>query len=191
MGALRNHLIWQFIGESVLLTFISCAFSVGLLQLLMPFYNEILGYSLTVSWNSFPIYMFLAGVILIAGFLAGSYPAFFLSAFSPIEALKGKLRLGKTASFFRQSLVVVQFSISVFLIIGTIVIVTQMNYMKNKKLGYDEAQTLIIPIDNNDIYNHRISFKNELEHQSSIASVSLMSGEPGGFFDLHGVQSGR
>jgi putative ABC transport system permease protein len=188
MGALRNHLIWQFIGESVLLTFISCALSVGLLQLLMPFYNEILGYSLTVSWNSLPIYLFLAGVILIAGFLAGSYPAFFLSAFSPIEALKGKLRLGKTGSLFRQSLVVVQFSISVFLIIGTIVIVTQMNYIKNKKLGYDEAQTLIIPIDNNDIYNHRISFKHEIEHQSSIASVSLMSGEPGGFFDLMGFK---
>jgi putative ABC transport system permease protein len=188
MGALRNNLIWQFIGESVLLTFISCVLSVGLLQLLMPFYNEILGYSLTVSWNSLPIYLFLVGVILIAGFLAGSYPAFFLSAFSPIEALKGKLRLGKSGSFFRQSLVVVQFSISVFLIIGTIVIVTQMSYVKNKKLGYDEAQTLIIPIDNNDIYNHRIAFKSETEHQPSIASVSMMSGEPGGFFDLMGFK---
>ena len=115
MGALRNHLVWQFIGESILLTFIACLFSIGLLQLLMPLYSSLLGYSLTVSWNAMPIYLFLAGVILVVGFLAGSYPAFFLSVFSPIQALKGKLRLGKGGAFFRQALVVVQFSISVFL----------------------------------------------------------------------------
>jgi putative ABC transport system permease protein len=79
----------------------------------MPFYNQLLGYTLTVSWNTAAIYLFLTGVIIIVGFLAGSYPAFFLSAFSPIESLKGKLRLGKGGSLFRQALVVVQFSISV------------------------------------------------------------------------------
>ena len=88
----------------------------------MPLYNQLLGYTLTVSWSTLPIYLFLTGVIIIVGFLAGSYPAFFLSAFSPIQALKGKLRLGKGGSLFRQALVVVQFSISVFLIIGTIII---------------------------------------------------------------------
>jgi putative ABC transport system permease protein len=188
MGALRNHLVWQFIGESILITCISCAFSVGLLQLLMPFYNNLLGYNLTVSWNSWPIYLFLICVILIAGFLAGSYPAFFLSAFSPIQALKGKLKLGKGGSFFRQSLVVLQFSISVFLIIGTLIIILQMKYVKTKNLGYDETQTVIVPIDNNDIYNHRLTFKNELQAQPDIYSVSLMSGEPGGFFDVQGFK---
>src|SRR4026207_605419 len=78
MGALRNHLVWQFIGESILLTVISCALSIGLLQLLMPLYNELLGYSLTASWSALPIYLFLLGVIIAVGFLAGSYPAFFL-----------------------------------------------------------------------------------------------------------------
>jgi putative ABC transport system permease protein len=189
MGALRNNLVWQFIGESILLTCISCAISIGLLQLVMPFYNQLLGYPLNVSWNSWPIYMFLAGVILIAGFLAGSYPAFFLSAFSPIQALKGKLRLGKGGSVFRQSLVVLQFSISVFLIIGTIIIITQMKYVKNKNLGYDESQTVVIPIDNDDIYNNRLLFKHELESQPGISSVSLMSGEPGGFFDVQGFKA--
>jgi putative ABC transport system permease protein len=188
MGALRNNLVWQFIGESVLLTFISCLLSVGLLELLMPFYNQLLGYSLTVSWNAWPIYLFLIGVILVAGFLAGSYPAFFLSAFSPIQALKGKLRLGRGGSLFRQSLVVLQFSISVFLIIGTLIIITQMKYVKSKNLGYDEAQTVVVPINNNDIYNNRLRFKHDLENKPGIYSVSLMSGEPGGFFDLQGFK---
>jgi putative ABC transport system permease protein len=185
LGALRNSLIWQFIGESILLTTIACILSVGLLLLAMPWYNQLLGYTLTVSWNALPIYLFLIGVIIIVGFLAGSYPAFFLSAFSPIQALKGKLRLGKGGSAFRQALVVVQFSISVFLIIGTIIIMKQMSYVKNKQLGYNQEQTVVVPLDNNDIYNNMNLFKHELERNSNISSVSTMSGEPGGFFDMH------
>ncbi|GAA3994351.1 ABC transporter permease [Mucilaginibacter dorajii] len=185
MGALRNHLIWQFIGESLMLALISCALSIGLLLLLMPYYNQLLGYNLTVSWNSAPIWLFLFGVILVVGFLAGSYPAIFMSAFSPIQALKGKLKLGKGGSIFRESLVVLQFSISVMLIIGTIVIVNQMHYIKSKSLGYDKEQTLVIKIDNNDIYDHRLAFKNELQNSGAVSSVSLMSGEPGGFYDVH------
>ena len=185
MGAMRNHLVWQFIGESILLTIISCMLSIALLQLCMPFYNQLLGYTLSMSWTALPLYLFLLGVVVIVGFLAGSYPAFFLSAFSPIEALKGKLGLGKGGSFFRQAMVVTQFSISVFLIIGTIIIMNQMDYVKNKELGYEQEQTVIVPINNGDIYNHRYTFKNELQNSTSIASVSLASGEPGGFFDQH------
>jgi len=183
LGALRNNLVWQFIGESVLLTTISCVLSVGLLLLIMPRYNQLLGNPLNVSWTTLPVYLFLVGIIIVVGFLAGSYPAFFLSAFSPIQALKGKLKLGKGGASFRQVLVVIQFSISVFLILGTIVIAKQMRYVKDKQLGYDKAQTLIIPIDNGDIYNNLNSFKTELQNQTAIQSVSAMSGVPGGFFD--------
>jgi len=189
MGALRNHLIWQFIGESLMLALISCALSIGLLLVLMPSYNQLLGYDLTVSWNSAPIWLFLLGVIVVVGFLAGSYPAIFMSAFSPIQALKGKLKLGKGGSIFRQGLVVLQFSISVMLIIGTIVIVNQMRYIKSKSLGYDKEQTLVIKIDNNDIYDHRKTFKDELQNSGAVSSVSLMSGEPGGFYDVHGFDA--
>jgi len=189
LGAVRNHLVSQFIGESVLLAVISSILSIGLLFALLPTYNNILGYSLTVNWDSWYIYAFLGGVILFVGVLAGSYPAFVLSAFSPIDALKGKLRLGKGGAFFRQALVVVQFSISVFLIIGTIVIMNQMHYVKNKSLGYDQAQTVIVQIDNGDIYNHMKVFKTELENTPGVASVSLMSGEPGGFFDIHSFEA--
>jgi len=143
----------------------------------------LLGYSLGVSWNALPVWLFLGGGIIADGILAGSYPAFFLSAFSPMQALKGKLRLGKGGSSFRQALVVVQFSISVFLIIGTIIITKQMNFVKNKQLGYNQEQTVVVPIDNNDIYKNMNAFKTSLQNESDVQSVSLMSGEPGGFFD--------
>lgn len=183
MGALRGHLVGQFIGESIILAFISCICSVILLQISMPLYDQILGHSLTVSWNTPPVYLFLAGVVIVVGFLAGSYPAFFLSAFSPIESLKGKLKLGKGGALFRETLVVIQFSISVFLVIGTIIIMNQLNYVKNKELGYEQEHTVIVPLDNDHIADHRVAFKNELQSKSNINSVSLMSGEPGGFFD--------
>jgi len=185
LGALRKQLVWQFIGEAILLTTIACILSLALLSLFTPWYNQLLGYTLTVSVNALPIFLFLIAVIIIVGFLAGSYPAFFLSAFSPIQALKGKLRLGKGGSAFRQALVVVQFSISVFLIIGTIIIMNQMHYVKNKQLGYNKEQTVIVPIDNKDIYNNINAFKTTLQNNSNIESVSLMSGAPGGFFDGH------
>lgn len=182
LGALRNNLVWQFIGESILFTAISCLLSIVLLYLCMPLYIQLLGYPLAVSWNGSPIYLFLIGVIIVVGFLAGCYPAFFLSAFSPIQALKGKLRLGKEGSTFRQALVVVQFAITVFLIVGTIAIRNQMHYVKNKQLGYNKEQVVVVPISNNDFYKHRFTFKKELQNNSNIASLSLMSGEPGGFF---------
>ncbi|HVX48949.1 MAG TPA: FtsX-like permease family protein, partial [Chitinophagaceae bacterium] len=185
MGALRNNLVWQFIGESVLLTVIACILSIGLLQLLLPLYNDLLGYTLQVPYTNWYLYAFFGGVVAVVGLLAGSYPALVLSRFSPIQALKGKLKLGKGGSFFRQVLVVVQFSISVFLITGTIIINKQMGYVKNKSLGYNQSQTLVIPLDNNDIYNHMVEFKNGLQGNSNVTGVSMMSGEPGGFFDEH------
>ncbi len=185
MGALRNTLAGQFLGESMLLTIISCVLSIVLLQLLMPLYSDLLGYELAVPYGSWWLYAFLGGIILVVGLLAGSYPAIILSGFSPIQALKGKLRLGKGGSIFRQVLVVVQFSISVLLITGTIIINKQMSFVKNKELGYNQEQTMIISIDNNDFYNHLNSFKQELQSDSRVANVSLMSGEPGGFFDIH------
>jgi putative ABC transport system permease protein len=189
MGALRDHLILQFIGESVMLALVACILSIGLLMILMPFYNQLLGYQLIVDWGAPSIYLFLFGVIIVVGFLAGSYPAFFLSSFSPIQALKGKLRLGKGSVFFRQTLVVVQFSISVLLIISTVVIMNQMNYMKSKQLGYNKAQTVIVAIDNNDIYDHMMQFKRELQSNSNITAVSLMSGPPGGFHDTQSFEA--
>ncbi|GAB3319813.1 ABC transporter permease [Larkinella ripae] len=183
LGAIKGHLVWQFIGESLLLTAFSCLLSVGLLALVLPFYKQLLGYSVNLTGYAGPIGLFLAGIVLIAGFLSGSYPAFVLVAFSPIQALKGKLRLGKGGISLRQVLVVVQFSISILLMLGTAIGTRQMSYLKNKQLGYNKAQTLVIPIDNDDIYTFIRHHKGELLAQSGVEAVSMMSGEPGGFFD--------
>ena len=181
LGAIKAHLVWQFIGESLLLTAFSCVLAVGLLALSLPFYKQLLGYPLNLSVYAGPIVLFLIGIIVVAGFLSGSYPAFVLAAFSPIQALKGKLRLGKGSISLRQMLVVVQFSISILLMLGTAIGTQQMNYLKNKQLGYNKEQTLVIPIDNEDIYNFIQNRKPELLAQSRVEAVSMMSGEPGGF----------
>ena len=185
LGAIKAHLVWQFIGESLLLTALSCVLAVGLLALVLPFYTQLLGYPLNLSVYALPIVLFLIGIIVVAGFLSGSYPAFVLAAFSPIQALKGKLRLGKGGISLRQGLVVVQFSISILLMLGTAIGTQQMSYLKNKQLGYNKEQTLVIPIDNDDIYNFILHHKTELLAQSRVEAVSMMSGEPGGFFDGH------
>jgi putative ABC transport system permease protein len=188
MGALRSTLAWQFLGESILLTVLSCILSIGLLWLLMPLYDDLLGYKLPVPYSAWYLYAFLAIAIVVVGLLAGSYPALILSGFSPIEALKGRLKLGKGGSLFRQVLVVVQFSISVFLITGTIIINKQMSFVKNKELGYNQQQTIVIPLTNNAIYDHLQQFKQQLQSSSQLAAVSMMSGEPGGFFDLYSFE---
>jgi putative ABC transport system permease protein len=185
MGALRLQIARQFIGESILVTVISCLLSLVLLSGVMPFYDQVLGYSLQLTDHLGALLVFCAGIIVVVGILAGSYPAFFLSNFSPILALKGKLRLGKGAASFRQGLVVIQFSISVFLIFGTLMVTKQMDFIKNKQLGYDKEQTVMVPIDNNDIYQHLNSFRIAMRAAAGIASFSAMSGEPGGFHDIH------
>ncbi len=183
LGASKAHLVWQFIGESLLLTTLSCVLSIGLLVLILPVYKQLLGYPLNLSAHALPIVLFLIGIIGVTGFLSGSYPAFVLAAFSPVQALKGKLRLGKGSISLRQMLVVVQFSISILLLLGTAIGTQQMNYLKNKDLGYNKEQTLVIPLGNKDIYNFILKHKSEILAQSQVEAVSMMTGEPGHRFD--------
>jgi putative ABC transport system permease protein len=189
LGAVRKQLIGQFMLESLLYATIACILSIGLVQLLMPSYADLLGYKLPSFWSNPLVYAFLIAVILIVGFLAGSYPALLLSSFSPIESLKGKLRIGKSGSFFRKGLVVFQFGISVLLIISVVIIMSQMNYLRNTNLGFNKDQTMIVRFDNLAISRKKAQFKNELKNIPSVQSVSLMSGEPGGFHDGYGFEA--
>jgi putative ABC transport system permease protein len=189
LGALRKQLIAQFIGEAFLFAIISSILALGLLQLLMPAFNNLLGYTMPSYWTNPLVYIFIAGVILVVGLLAGSYPALLLSSFSPIDSLKGKLKVGKRGAFFRKTLVVFQFSISVLLIISIAVILKQMNYVQNIDLGFNKEHAVIIRLDNNDISEKKILFKHQLENDPSVQDVSLMSGEPGGFHDIYSFKS--
>jgi putative ABC transport system permease protein len=185
LGALRKQLVTQFIGEAFLFGIISSILALGLLQLLMPAYNNLLGYTMPSFWVNPLVYLFIAGVIVVIGLLAGSYPALLLSSFSPIESLKGKLKVGKRGSFFRKTLVVFQFSISVLLIISITVILRQMNYVQHIDLGFNKEHALIVRLDNNDIFEKKLLLKHELANDPSVSDVSLMSGEPGGFHDIY------
>ncbi len=189
LGALRKQLAWQFIFESLLFATVAAFLAIILLQLLMPAYTNFLGYKLPPYWNNLWFYIFIAGVIVLVGILAGSYPALLLSSFSPIESLKGKLRVGKHGAFFRKTLVVVQFGISVLLIISVTIVMNQMHYVRNTDLGFNKEQSMVVRLDNNDIWGKKIQFKNQLEADPAVVGVSLMSGEPGGFHDTYGFEA--
>lgn len=183
MGAVRAQLTWQFIFESLLFATVAAIGALLILQLIMPAYTSFLGYKLSSYWTNIWVYVFTVGVILIVGLLAGSYPALLLSSFSPIESLKGKLRSGKHGAFFRKTLVVFQFSISVLLTVCVAVVMKQMYYVRNSDMGFSKEQTMIVRLDNGTISGNRDRFKKQVQADPAIAGVSLMTGEPGGFHD--------
>ncbi len=189
LGAVKKQLVGQFILESISFASLACMLSIGLLEAIMPAYTDLLGYALPFIWSNPWVYVFIAGIIIVVGLLAGSYPALLLSSFSPIESLRGKLRAGKGGAFFRKTLVVFQFAISVLLIISVVVIIKQMNYVKNTDLGFNKEQSMIVRFDNLDIARKKNQFKNELLTIPSVQDVSLMSGEPGGFHDRYSFEA--
>jgi putative ABC transport system permease protein len=189
LGAIRKQLATQFIFESILFALIAAMISVLLLQALMPLYTNFLGYQLPPYFTNPLFYIFILGVVLVVGIFAGSYPALLLSSFSPIEALRSRLQTGKSGSFFRKSLVVLQFGISVVLITCVSVVIRQMHFIEHTDLGFSKEQSMIIRLDNGDIWHKKLPFKSRLLTDPGVASVSLMSGEPGGFHDGQGFDT--
>ncbi|QKJ30088.1 ABC transporter permease [Mucilaginibacter mali] len=145
LGSARKYLMAQFLTESILVTLISTIIALVLAWLLMPLFNQVAFKNLAFTTGTMLWLMpSLIVMVLVIGLLAGSYPAFFLSAFQPIEVLKGKLSAGFKGGFLRSFLVVFQFSISIFLIVGTLVIYNQLHYIQNKNLGFNRDQMLVI-----------------------------------------------
>ncbi|MEO6231941.1 MAG: ABC transporter permease [Ferruginibacter sp.] len=189
LGAVRGQLAAQFLFESVLFATVSAILAMILLQLVMPAYTGFLGYELPAYWSNPLLYVFIMGVIIVVGVFAGSYPALLLSSFSPIESLKGKLKVGAHGALFRKALVVFQFAISVLLIISIAVVMKQMYFVRNTDLGFDKEQSMIVSIDNRKLYENKEQFKRQLEADPSVKAVSLMSGQPGGFHDSYNFES--
>jgi len=145
LGSLRGNLIWQFIMESVLISFIAMVLAVGLAYLLLPVFNQLSAKQMEIGLFSRPwLLPSMVLLVLIVGLLAGSYPAFFLSAFRPILVLKGSMSAGFKSSWLRNSLVVFQFGISIFLIVGTAVIYRQLSYIHSRELGFNREQVLMV-----------------------------------------------
>ncbi len=183
LGSLRRNLIQQFITESVLMSFIGLVIAILLALLLLPYFNELAGKKMSFLLLFQPVMLFsFLMLILIVGILAGSYPAFYLSAFQPIKVLKGKLAGGFKGSVLRNALVVFQFSISVILIVGTLVIYNQLSYIRNKDIGYNRSQVLVLH--GTDVLNDRAeSFKNELLEISGVANATMS-----GFLPVNGYR---
>lgn len=144
IGAAKKQLVLQFLAESLLLSIISTILGLLLVQVLLPYFNQVSGRNLQFSIASYPeLSWLLIGLILIVSLLAGSYPAFLLSKFKPIEVLKNRIRLGGS-NFLTHSLVLVQFALSLFLLVSTLVILQQTNYMINKNPGFNKENVLIV-----------------------------------------------
>ncbi len=183
VGAHRNQVTRQFFGESVLLTSLSLIFAIGAAMLLLPAFRSLTAKPLVLSQVFDPTV--LLGVIcvaLVTGFLAGSYPALFLSGFRPITVLKGRLDSGKRGSLFRKALVVLQFALSIMLIIGTAVIFNQVNLLKSKSLGFDKEHVLGVRLEGK-LIESVDAVKAELLSYSGIQSVSATSHSPTGVYN--------
>jgi len=144
VGSRRKELIFQFLSESVMITFISSVLAIVLVELVLPAYNILVNKSISIDYSNPWLWSIAAGWILVIGIFAGSYPAFYLSSFQPVKVLKGKVNVGKGATTPRKVLVTLQFGFSIFLIIGTIVIYQQIMHVKNRDMGYDRENLMQI-----------------------------------------------
>ncbi|MGZ3999058.1 MAG: ABC transporter permease [Mucilaginibacter sp.] len=172
IGSMRSQLIAQFYSESMLIAALSFLLSVLLTQICLPFFNDLADKHIQMPWSS-PIF-WLAGIAfaLFTGLIAGSYPALYLSSFNPVKVLKGTFRVGRLAAVPRKILVVLQFSVSIVLIIGTIVIFNQIQYAKDRPVGYSRDGLVTVPIQNDVIGKQAEVVRNELLASGVVASLS-------------------
>ncbi len=174
IGSQRKDLIFQFLTESILITFISFLFSIVIVQLVLPGFNELTGAFVTIPYNNPYFWIIMLAYVVITGLLAGSRPAFYLSSFSPVKVLKGSIQVGKSGSIPRKILVVLQFSCSIALIISTVIIYQQIQYGKSKPSGYS-ADRLVMTDMSGDLESHYQGLKNDLLASGTIENVAAAS----------------
>jgi len=180
VGAHKRQLRGQFLGESVLLAFIALVLAVLLIRLFLSVFNSISGKLLSLSMLfQMSNWIILIGIALAAGLLAGLYPAFYLTRFDAAKVLKGGAQSGTGKSVFRRSMAVLQFVISITLIIGTLVIFRQMDYIQKKSLGFDKENVIILPAESNQVRQNAEAFRNTLKEDTRIKSVAVSSNVPG------------
>ncbi|MFY0591860.1 ABC transporter permease [Roseivirga sp.] len=191
LGAYKKQLVTQFLSESIILTIISTLLSIGLVLLLITPFGNYINKTLTADMILNPeVIGLLMGVVLIIGFGSGFYPALFLSAFRPAIVLKGKLIPGMGSSgFFRKALVVFQFVISIVMMIGTTMVYNQLSFMKNKSLGFQKDNILVVSNTNQAITPQLNTFKNELINHTNIEGVTATLSKPGGLRPIMFVKS--
>ncbi len=172
VGSLRSQVINQFLTESLVYSFLSFAAGIMLAWLVLPYFNLLSAKTLTFPWHEWSMYPILLVAVLVVGLVAGIYPAFYLSAFKPVNVLKGNVSRGSKNATTRSTLVVFQFTTSIILITSTFIIYRQVEYILNKKVGFDKDQVLLIQ-GANTLEGQIQTFKNELLQLSQVKSVSI------------------
>jgi len=178
VGSNKSQLIRQFLSESILLSLISVLLALVLVSLFLPTFNQLVSKNLTFSilktWYFIPG---IVGSIFMIGILAGGYPAFLLASFQPVQVLKGKSQSNRRGRKLRNSLVIFQFAISIILFIGTSIIYSQLNFVRNKKLGFNKEHIVVIQ-NAKKLTSHQQSFKNELQQNINIINATYSNGLP-------------
>jgi len=186
VGANRGQLAWQFLSESLLLSAASFIISLGIMQLMLPMFNDISGKQLSFSFIGNPyIFLGILGIAFLTGLLSGAYPAVFLSSFQPAIVLKGKIQSGSKGSWLRKGLVTFQLLISVVMITGTLVIFDQLSFMRKSDIGFNKENVMVLEIQDTAFRRKTESFRNELLQNPNILKTSMSFGIPGG---NHGIQ---
>ncbi|KOF03800.1 hypothetical protein OB69_04375 [Roseivirga seohaensis subsp. aquiponti] len=189
-GAGKGKLINQFLVESIVLVFFALFLAVGATSLILPYFRAFTGLQLEFDLlTNLPMVAVILTSAVVVGVLSGSYPAFYLSSFQPLKVLKGKLTGGAKSGNLRRFLVVVQFTISVILIVSTIVVFKQLDFIQNKKLGYDREQMMIMGV-SQQVADQYDAFKNELLTIQGVKMVGGSSRVPSGqLLDSQGAQA--
>ena len=180
VGAVRPVLIRQFIGEAILLTFLAVLIAAFLVAVLLPVFNSVTQKEIEYPSKQISFWLWLAGLTLITGFISGSYPALFLSGFNPVKVLKGTIKLSAGSAWFRKGLVVFQFSLSVILIVGTIVVSKQVSYIQSKNLGFDKENLIFVPVEGDLISKYQV-FKDEALKMPGIKNITRITSRPTNF----------
>ncbi|MEO6540641.1 MAG: FtsX-like permease family protein, partial [Ferruginibacter sp.] len=172
IGGKRSQLIWQFLTESVILSFLSGALALLIANLLLPLFNELSGVEMVLSFSQFPqLIWLLITLVLITGLLAGFYPALVLSGLKPLNVLKSKIRLGGS-NLFTKSLVTLQFVLSIVFIISTVIILQQVKYMRSQNLGFNKDNVIVVDAEGTDVAKVYPLFKQKLQSFPGIRGIT-------------------
>jgi len=186
IGSLRKQLIGQFFCESFLIAFLSFAISLGLVWVSLPWFNNVAGKEITMPLNN-PLFLSAGiGFTFLTGVIAGSYPALYLSSFNPVSVLKGSFKAGRLASIPRKVLVVIQFTVSVILIIGTIVVFKQVQFAKNRPVGYSRAGLINIEVTNDDLHKHFAALRSDLINSGAVIDMAEATSPTTGVYNNRG-----
>ena len=176
VGSLRRQLIAQFLNESIITAFLAFFISVIIVEVSLPFFNTLSDKHMQLPWSNFYFWLVAIAFTLFTGVIAGSYPAFYLSSFNPVKVLKGTFAAGRFSSLPRKVLVVIQFTVSIILIIGTVVIYQQIQFAKNRPLGYSSNGLVFFSL-HYDIHAHFNAIDNDLKKSGAVVEVAE-SGSP-------------